>query len=549
MTYKDVYRGWLSWADEETKNELLAIQDEKEIEDRFYKELSFGTGGLRGVMGAGSNRMNIYTVRKATLGLALYLKATYPQDLDRGIVIAFDSRHQSQAFAREAANVMTSVGIPVRLFAELEPTPVLSFSVPYFHALAGIVITASHNPKIYNGYKVYDEFGDQLVPSKANRVSSYIQQVSDIAHIQAEGNEELLTIIDQQTVAAFLEAVYQSSVLKGKVPPLRIVYTPLHGAGNKPIQGILAKAGFLDVHIVKEQEQPDGDFPTVLSPNPEERNALQMGIEVAEKIKADIVIGSDPDSDRLGLAVWHNDNYQLLTGNQIGALLVYFVLLHRKLAKTDTLVKTIVTGELGAAIARDKGIQVVDTLTGFKYIGEKISQYEIDSTHTFLMGYEESYGYLVGTHARDKDAVVAAMLVCEMAAYYKKQNKTLVDVLQSLYKKYSYYYDKLVSYTLKGKDGLAQIQQVMDVLREQPSVLKSFAVVKVLDYAKGIDDLPKENVLKFILADGSWLAVRPSGTEPKIKFYFSIKADTEEAAKRQFVDYVNSIESQFIYLK
>lgn len=549
MTYKDVYRGWLSWADEETKNELLAIQDEKEIEDRFYKELSFGTGGLRGVMGAGSNRMNIYTVRKATLGLALYLKATYPQDLDRGIVIAFDSRHQSQAFAREAANVMTSVGIPVRLFAELEPTPVLSFSVPYFHALAGIVITASHNPKIYNGYKVYDEFGDQLVPSKANRVSSYIQQVSNIAHIQAEGNEELLTIIDQQTVAAFLEAVYQSSVLKGKVPSLRIVYTPLHGAGNKPIQGILAKAGFLDVHIVKEQEQPDGDFPTVLSPNPEERNALQMGIEVAEKIKADIVIGSDPDSDRLGLAVWHNDNYQLLTGNQIGALLVYFVLLHRKLAKTDTLVKTIVTGELGAAIARDKGIQVVDTLTGFKYIGEKISQYEIDSTHTFLMGYEESYGYLVGTHARDKDAVVAAMLVCEMAAYYKKQNKTLVDVLQSLYKKYSYYYDKLVSYTLKGKDGLAQIQQVMDVLREQPSVLKSFAVVKVLDYAKGIDDLPKENVLKFILADGSWLAVRPSGTEPKIKFYFSIKADTEEAAKRQFVDYVNSIESQFIYLK
>ena len=548
MNYKDSYRDWISWADEDTKKELLAISDEKEIEDRFYKELSFGTGGLRGVMGAGSNRMNKYIVRKATLGLAHYLKETYPDDLDRGIVIAYDSRNHSHEFAMEAANVMTSAGIPVRIFAELEPTPVLSFSVKYFHALAGIVITASHNMKQYNGYKVYDEYGDQIVPRIANKVISYIDAVTDLAHIDARGNNELLIRLGQQTVAAFLNAVYKSSVLKGNVFPLRIVYTPLHGAGNKPIRGILAKAGFHDVHVVKEQEQPDGNFPTVKSPNPEEQTALQLGIDLASDIKADIVIGSDPDGDRLGCAVLHHGQYQLITGNQIGALLVNFVFSHRKSDKTATLVKTVVTGELGANIARSKGVQVVETLTGFKYIREKITRYEQDPHHTFVMGYEESDGYLVGTHARDKDATVAAMLVCEMASLYKQNNKTLIDVLGDLYKQYGYYYDKLVSYTLPGKDGIEKISQIMKLLRGKVIVSHIPEIKDTIDFAVGIGDLPKENVLKFVMADGSWIAARPSGTEPKIKFYFSIKDNDENQAKLRFAQYINVIEDKVINL-
>ena len=536
MFYQDRYKDWLSWTDEETKRELLSITDKKEIEDRFYKDLEFGTGGLRGVMGAGSNRMNRYTVRKATRGLADYLLTEKRDDAGRGVVIAYDSRHHSAQFALEAAHVLCSANIPVKLFIELEPTPVLSFAVKYFHAVAGIVITASHNPKEYNGYKVYDEYGDQIVPHIANRLIQYINAVEDICAIKAGGGSSMLTYVDNEVLDAFIDAVYNQSILKGRVMPLKIVYTPLHGAGNKPVRKILGKAGFQDVHVVKEQEMPDGNFSTVTSPNPEEHSALALGMQLARKISADIVIGTDPDSDRIGVGIHTGDSFTLLTGNQIGALLVHFVLSMRKdtLTTSSTLIKTVVTGELGADIARKNGVQVVETLTGFKYIGEKITQYQSDRKHDFVMGYEESYGYLVGTHAQDKDAVVAAMLLCEMASYYKERGKTLIDVLTILYNTYGYYYDMLQSYTLKGKDGSKKIQQIMELLRKKGLTSAIPEIREKIDFETAIDELPKTNMLKFILEDHSWIAVRPSGTEPKIKIYYSIKDDNmEKAMKRQ----------------
>lgn len=539
MTYKERLADWLSWADEKTKEELRSITDPKELEDRFYKDLEFGTAGLRGIMGAGSNRMNAYTVGRATKGLADYLRALYPGELARGVVIAYDSRLHSREFAEEAARVLCAAGIPVRIFKELEPIPVLSFSVKHFHALAGIVITASHNPKEYNGYKVYGPNGGQLVPADADRLTAYVNAVTDLAHIPKTGHEDLLTWLGQDTVEEYLSAAFAQSVYKGNPPPLSIVYTPLHGSGNKPVRALLKKAGFSQVEVVKEQEQPDGHFPTVRSPNPEDHAALALGIALAEKNGADIVIGTDPDSDRVGAGVRSGDHFVLLSGNQMGALLVHFLLTMKKaeLTPASTIVKTVVTGELGADIARSKGVQVEETLTGFKYIGEKISQYENDPSHDFLMGYEESYGYLAGTHAQDKDAVVTAMLIAEMAAWYKAQGMTLADGLRRLYQEYGYCLDKLTSYTLKGKEGLEKIQGSMAALRKEDPRSVIPDIVKVLDFEKGIAGLPKENVLKFILSDGSWMAVRPSGTEPKIKIYYSLKGKGETDAMERFDRY------------
>ena len=539
MNYKERLADWLSWADEATKKELVSVIDDKELEDRFYKNLEFGTAGLRGIMGAGPNRMNGYTVGRATKGLAEYLRALYPGELDRGVVIAYDSRIHSGAFAEEAARVLCAAGIPARLFAELEPIPVLSFAVKHFHALGGIVITASHNPKEYNGYKVYGPNGGQLVPKDADRLTGYVNRVTDLADISKTGHEELLTRIGQDVVEAYLSAAFRQSVYQGHPPALSVVYTPLHGSGNKPVRALLRKAGFTDVQVVAAQEAPDGHFPTVRSPNPEDQEALSLGIAQAERTGADLVIGTDPDSDRIGAGVRDGDRFVLISGNQMGALLVNFLLTMRKdsLTPASTIIKTVVTGELGADIARAKGVQVEETLTGFKYIGEKISQYEKDPSHEFVMGYEESYGYLTGTHAQDKDAVVSAMLICEMAAWYKEQGMTLVDGLRALYARYGYYLDKLCSYTLKGKEGLEKIQNSMTALRQEDVRSIIPGIHDVLDYERGIDGLPRENVLKFFLADGSWMAIRPSGTEPKIKIYYSIKGKNEAEALRRFEKY------------
>ena len=375
MSYQETYKDWLTWADEETKEELLRLTDEKEIEDRFYKDLEFGTAGLRGIMGAGTNRMNRYTVAKATRGLADYLKKEHPKTFSQGVVIAYDSRNHSADFAKEAARVLTSAGIPVRIFEELEPIPVLSFAVKYFHAAAGVVVTASHNPAEYNGYKVYGANGAQLVPKDADVLTAYVEAVTDLSHIEDEGNDALMNWLGHKTVTRFLTAIFRQSLYQGDPPPLSIVYTPLHGSGAKPVQGILAEAGFTDVHIVKEQELPDGDFPTVSAPNPENEDALSMGIALAKEVGADIVIGTDPDSDRIGSAVRKGEDFVLISGNQMGALLTYFLCLTRKetLTPASTMVKTVVTGELGAEIGRRYGLKVVETLP--------VSFHNISSSH------------------------------------------------------------------------------------------------------------------------------------------------------------------------
>lgn len=538
MTYREKYEEWLRQADPETAEELRALTDEKEIEDRFYKDLEFGTAGLRGIMGAGSNRMNSRTIGRATQGLADYLKNKYPGETERGVVIAYDSRNHSREFALEAAHVLCAAGIPVRVFLELEPIPVLSFAVRKFHALGGIVITASHNPKEYNGYKVYDENGCQLVPRDADELTEFVNRAGDAAGRESRGQEEGMTFIGDEAVSAFISAIMKETVWQGNPPALRIVYTPLHGAGNKPVRAALARAGFRDVRVVAEQEAPDGDFPTVKSPNPEESGALQMGIGEAEKIGADIVIGTDPDSDRIGAAVRTDGGFRLITGNQMGALLTDFVLTMRKdrLTPASLIIKTIVTGELGADIARAKGVQVEETLTGFKYIGEKITAYENDPAKDFIMGYEESYGYLIGTHARDKDAVGTAVLICEMAAWYRTKGMTLIDALDRLYEQYGYRLDRTISYTLPGKDGMEKIARIMEALRTGTSGEWMPGIRDVQDYRKGIGSLPKENVLKFLLEDGSWAAVRPSGTEPKIKFYCSLRAESEAEGELRLAD-------------
>lgn len=538
MNCKDKYNEWLGFADENTKAELESVTDEKEIEDRFYKDLAFGTGGLRGVMGAGSNRMNRYTVGKATLGLARYLKSK--NDGEISVAIAYDTRNNSQYFAKVAAGIFASQNIKVNIYKMVVPVPVLSFTTHYLNCTAGVMITASHNPKEYNGYKVYDSKGCQFCTEDAKNAIGFINDITDYSSIPFLEESELINYIGENELNAFLAEVKKQSLYEEK-SDLKIVYTPLHGTGNIPVRKMLEG---MDVTVVKEQELPDGNFSTVRSPNPEEKDALTIAIEKAKEISADLVLGTDPDCDRVGIAVKDGDDYKLFTGNQTGALLVKFVLTMKKdtLNKKSTLVKTIVTSELGANIGRKFGLQIEETLTGFKYIGDKINKYEQTGEQEFVIGYEESYGYLVGTHARDKDAVVSSMLICQMASWYKNQGKTLVDGLNEIYDEYGYFLDYLDSFVLKGKDGAEKIQNLMTSFRNKGTALFD-GIEEVIDFSTGIRDLPKENVLKYIWKDGSWMAVRPSGTEPKIKVYYSIVDASKENAGKRLETIRNEIKS------
>ena len=552
MEYRVRYRQWLDYEalEPEMRAELEAIKDnEEEIRDRFCQELTFGTAGLRGKMGVGTNRMNVYTVQRATSGLALYLLSTYGRDaMQRGVVIAYDNRENSELFAKEAALTLNGFGIRTYVFDRLAPTPELSFAVKYRQSIAGIVITASHNPKEYNGYKVYNEHGCQITGEMAEAILEKIDIYQELAALPVQMTYENAKSMDlYHEIGNAYHQVFQKAVLEQALltdaaakENLNIVYTPLHGTGLGNVTAVLDKDGFSQVHVLESQKEPDTQFSTVQSPNPEDKEALALAIAYAQELNADIVLGTDPDCDRVGIAVKHGDDYTLLTGNQTGALLVDYVLSQKQLDDKSVVIKTIVTSELGADIAKARGAEVLNVLTGFKYIGEKMIGFEETRDHNFVMGYEESYGYLVGSHAKDKDAVVASMLICEMAAYQKAQGRTLLDRLEELYQEYGYYKDMVDSFTLPGVDGQDRIADIMDSLRAaDASVFGGLTVAERKDYAEGIDELPKANVLKYFFADGGWMAVRPSGTEPKIKFYYSVKGESMKAAE----DKVESLRS------
>ncbi|MBQ3866717.1 MAG: phospho-sugar mutase [Clostridia bacterium] len=536
MGYKEAYAAWLKGEafDEDTKKELAALTDEREIEERFYTDLAFGTAGLRGIMGAGTNRINRYTVGRATLGLARVLAEAGIGAEKRGVAVAYDTRNNSEKLAGVAAAVLSACGIPVYLFDQAVPVPVLSFTVRDKGCAAGVVLTASHNPPAYNGYKVYDETGCQLGPDAAGRVTEKIGSIR-WEEIPQNGREDLIVRLGDGQLEKFEETVLTRSILGDAAAKaaLSIVYTPIHGTGKKPVTAVLARDGFTRVAVVPEQAEPDGNFPTVKSPNPEERGALAMGIALAEKTGADLVIGTDPDADRVGCAVRHDGEMTLLTGNQVGALLTDFLTRDGRAKAGDVLIKTIVTADLGAAIAQSRGCEVMEVLTGFRFIGEKMNGFEKETPrkHRYLMGYEESYGYLVGTHARDKDSVVSSLLIAEMAAFHKKAGRTLIDALNELYAAYGYYLDKTEAFSLQGMEGLRRIGAIMDDLRAHPDFLPDVRQIK--DYAPGVDGLPKANVLKWSFNGGGWLAARPSGTEPKIKFYYSVREEDRAKAEKK----------------
>ena len=543
MNYMEIYNQWLEsdYFDADTKKELENIKgNEKEIEDRFYTDLEFGTAGLRGIIAAGTNRINIYTVRRATFGLANYIiKNTTEEEKERGVVIAHDNRHMSREFCLEAANTLAACGIKAYIFDSLRTTPELSFAVRKLHTIAGIVITASHNPPEYNGYKVYWEDGAQVMPEIASAITAEVNAITDYSTIPTikDDQKDLVVMLDDNQDTAFIEAVktqvIKTELVKKVGKEFKIVYTPLCGTGNVPVTRALAEVGFENVIVVPEEQNPDPNFAGIEYPNPEEHKALTRGIALAKSEGADLVIATDPDCDRVGVAVkTTTGDYALLTGNQIGAMLTNYIIEsskeENKLDPKATLVKTIVTSEFGADIARANNLGVINVLTGFKFIGQKIKSFEESGDRTYLFGYEESYGYLVGTHARDKDGVVASLLISEMAAYYYDKGMSLYEGLQELYKKYGYFKEKTISLTLKGIEGLAKIKEIITYFREND--IKEFNNTKVVDlkdYQKGIDDLPKSNVLKYFLEDASWIAVRPSGTEPKLKFYVAVKGQDE----------------------
>ncbi|EGT4675830.1 phospho-sugar mutase [Clostridioides difficile] len=548
MNYKNNYEMWLNspYFDEQTKNELLSIKDdEKEIQDRFYKNLEFGTGGLRGIIGAGTNRINIYTVRRATLGVLNYIMKTQGEEgKQKGIVIAHDSRYMSREFCIEVAKTLSAYGVKAYIFEELKPTPELSFAVRYLKCAMGIVITASHNPKEYNGYKVYDSYGGQICIDMANDIIAEVNKIDDYSTIKSIDFEEalsknLITILDNEVDDEFIKAV-KKQVLRQNIideygKKLKIIYTPIHGTGNKPVRKVLNECGFENVMVVKEQELPDSNFSTVKYPNPEEKSVFNIAIEMAKNNGTDLIIGTDPDCDRVGIVVKDSSGeYVVLNGNQVGSLLVRYILEslveENKLPKNNpTIIKTIVTSELGAKIAKAYNVDCLNTLTGFKFIGEKIKAFEESNDRSFIMGYEESYGYLIGTHARDKDGVVSSLMICEMAAYYSSKSMNLYEALIDTYNKFGYYKEDLKSVTLKGIDGIKKIKEMMLYFRSvKIDNVADVKVDKILDYKDGVDDLPKSDVLKFLLEDGSWIAIRPSGTEPKIKFYFGANSDNQE---------------------
>ena len=548
MDYKNNYEMWLNspYFDEQTKNELLSIKDdEKEIQDRFYKNLEFGTCGLRGIIGAGTNRINIYTVRRATLGVLNYIMKTQGEEgKQKGIVIAHDSRYMSREFCIEVAKTLSAYGVKAYIFEELKPTPELSFAVRYLKCAMGIVITASHNPKEYNGYKVYDSDGGQICIDMANDIIAEVNKIDDYSTIKSIDFEEalsknLITILDNEVDDEFIKAV-KKQVLRQNIideygKKLKIIYTPIHGTGNKPVRKVLNECGFENVMVVKEQELPDSNFSTVKYPNPEEKSVFNIAIEMAKNNGTDLIIGTDPDCDRVGIVVKDSSGeYVVLNGNQVGSLLVRYILEslveENKLPKNNpTIIKTIVTSELGAKIAKAYNVDCLNTLTGFKFIGEKIKAFEESNDRSFIMGYEESYGYLIGTHARDKDGVVSSLMICEMAAYYSSKGMNLYEALIDTYNKFGYYKEDLKSVTLKGIDGIKKIKEMMLYFRSvKIDNVADVKVDKILDYKDGVDDLPKSDVLKFLLEDGSWIAIRPSGTEPKIKFYFGANSDNQE---------------------
>ncbi|BBW97351.1 phospho-sugar mutase [Geobacillus sp. FSL W8-0032] len=530
--------------------------DERWLEDCFYKNLEFGTGGMRGELGPGTNRMNIYTVRKASEGLARYIQSFGDEAKRRGVVIAYDSRHQSPEFAMEAAKTLATNGIQAYVFDQLRPTPELSFAVRHLRAFAGIVITASHNPPEYNGYKVYGEDGGQLPPAVADEVIRYVNEVENEIAVCVEDEEVLkqkglIRIIGKEIDDAYIDAVKTISLHPelAKETKMTIVFTPLHGTANKPVRRALVELGYQNVFVVKEQEQPDPNFSTVASPNPEEHAAFAMAIELGEQVNADLLIATDPDADRLGIAVKNGEGeYIVLTGNQTGALLLHYLLSQRKekglLPPNGVVLKTIVTSEFGRAIAASFGLETVDTLTGFKFIGEKIKEYEQTGQYVFQFGYEESYGYLIGDFVRDKDAVQAAVLAAEVCAFYKQQGLSLYEGLLQLFAKYGYYREGQQSLTLKGKEGAEAIAAILASFRQQPPVEVTGKKVTVIEDYKTRErtntvtgektalTLPASNVLKYVLEDGSWFCLRPSGTEPKMKAYFGVKGtslqDSEE---------------------
>ncbi|BDF03078.1 phospho-sugar mutase [[Clostridium] hylemonae] len=558
MEYLEKYREWLEnpYFDEDTKAELREIAgDDSEIKERFYKDLEFGTAGLRGIIGAGTNRLNIYTVRKATQGLANYIMKRNGQD--RGVAIAYDSRRMSPEFADEAALCLAANGIKAYVFETLRPTPELSYAVRALGCIAGVNITASHNPPEYNGYKVYWEDGAQITPPHDKGIMDEVKAVTDyntvktmgLADAKAAGMYEVIGAqVDDGYIAELKKQVIHQDAIDEMGSELKIVYSPLHGTGNIPARRILKELGFKNVYIVKEQELPDGEFPTVSYPNPEAEEAFTLGLKLAREVDADLVLATDPDADRLGVYVKDakSGEYKVLTGNMSGCLLADYELGQRKAAEglpeDGYLIKTIVTSNMADAIAKGYGVGLIEVLTGFKYIGQQILGFETTGKGKYLFGFEESYGCLIGTHARDKDAIVATMALCEAAAYYKTKGMTLWDAMVDMYERYGYYKDSIQSITLKGIEGLQKIQEILETLRKNPPMeVGGYRVLKARDYEADIikdittgevtpTGLPASNVLYYDLTDDAWLCVRPSGTEPKVKFYYGIKGTSLEDA-------------------
>lgn len=560
MDYLNNYEKWiasdvLSDAD---KKELLDVKsDTKELEDRFYRDLEFGTAGMRGVLGIGTNRLNIYNVRHATAGVAAYVNKEGETAKKKGVLIGYDTRIMSREFAEETAKVLSYAGIKVFLFDTVHSVPEVSFGIRTLGCAAGVMITASHNPKEYNGYKVYGPDGGQLPPEAVQIVIDEMErtdifpveymELSDalssgtVEYVGAELNEQFLQTIQKQQL--------NPDAVKAVADTFKLIYTPLHGTGSRPVKEILKRIGFKNVLVVKEQDTEDGNFPTVASPNPENKEAFTIAIEMAKENDVDVIIGTDPDCDRVGIVVRDAEGvYRTLTGNQTGALLVEYILRSKSeqgvLPKDGVVIKTIVTTELAAEIAKSYGIEIMNVFTGFKYIGEKMTEFDEKKNHTYLIGFEESYGYLVGTHARDKDAAVASMLIAEMAAYYKTKGKSLYEAMQDIYKKYGYFVEQTNSYTMPGKDGMEKMSKILGDLRDNaPTVINGLEVIKTTDYltqtisykcgtVKPLEGLPKSNVLRFDLSDEkSYFIVRPSGTEPKIKLYLGTSADSVEAAQ------------------
>ena len=570
--YKANYNRWLESpaVDEDTKNELRTL-DEKEIEERFYRDLEFGTAGMRGTLGAGTNKMNIYMVRKASQGVATHIVSLGKDAMDKGVLIGYDTRNFSREFAEETAKVLVANGIKVYLFDTVHSVPEVSFGIRTLSCSAGVMITASHNPKEYNGYKVYGADGGQLPPDAADVVIKAINSFDifddiKICSFEEAKQSEKLEIVGEELNIKFLDTIEKLQLNPDAVSKVKdkfnIIYTPFHGTGSRPVQAILKRIGFDNLLVVKEQDTEDGDFPTVKSPNPEDKEGFTIAIEMAKKNNVDLIIGTDPDCDRVGIVVRDaNGIYQTLTGNQTGALLSEYILeslsKNGKLPKNGVIIKTIVTTELATAIAKAYGIDIMNVLTGFKYIGEKMTEFAETGSHTYLLGFEESYGYLVGTHARDKDGVVASMLIAEMAAYYKDKGMSLYEAMQNIYKKYGYTCEKTVSFTMPGKDGMEEMAKLLKNVRNNPpSEVDGKKVISMWDYQSqvitnsdgstdNIEGLPKSNVMRFNLDDEkTYFIIRPSGTEPKIKFYIGSNAESAEKAEQNVENVLNDLKAQ-----